>query len=611
MSGRSASVSFHHNSLAESPLDSGGSSPRRWAEAAVGVAAGLAGFAVPLVWSHRTPYALDLKWPVLGFCALAAGLMLATWRVAGGRMTTQTKPVVRALGLYLGVAALAAALSAYPEAGLRRTWWHAAAALLFLATATAARRRTWAGALGAVLLASACLVGLVGCLQAAGLDPMVVTWSKSGRSFTLGPGQRVLGTLGLETALGGYMATCAVLALGVALFGRTARARWSAGLAALPMVLCMVFSGTRSAWFAFTVGGVMLLTQVEGRRVRAALRSPTVLTVLATLVLTLGVWGWPMVRDRMGEVAGHVSTRTTIWRAALAMTAERPVLGHGPGSFEREFARHRPRDYARHRVGSITLHAHNEYLDVLAETGVAGGVAFALVIGLVLKGSLARLARHGASARPLLAAATAAVVTMLVHAAFNVDTRYPTCLMVWWMLMGLAVGRWTEAEETPSAGPWPGWCAVAGLAAAVVAAGAIWSSQIQRPYAARVKLREAHNAQRRGDWDAATEHARRAVMTDPVAVPARYTLTRSAFRSGRLDLALAAVRALHRAAPDYADGPLYEAAALALSGDMQAARAALSRARFHAVAYGRFAAPLTDDALRELADRFRQTGLAE
>jgi O-antigen ligase len=581
------------------------------AEVVAGLSVAAAAFVVPLVWTDQTPYALDIKWPVLGACALVAGLSLLVHRAAGGRLFAGQVPVARMLGLYLCVGAASTALSAYPLAGLRQMWWHIAAAVLFLAATVAFRRKAWANAFVTILLASAFLVALTGCLQAMGVDPVSSNWSKGEKSYTLGPGQRVLGTIGLETALGGYMATCAVLALGVALFGRDNIARGAAGLASVPMLICLVFSGTRTAWFAFAVGLVALLVDVDYRRVKRALRSPVaqgvvVLAALAAICLSLGVW--PMVKERVKSVGGHVATRGVIWRSAGAMAYARPALGHGPGTFSRQFAQYRPADYWRHRVGAITLHAHNEYLDVLAETGIVGGVAFVLLIGLVVKGSVRVLARFGVSRRPLVAAALAAAAVILVHAAFNVDTRYPTCLMIWWVVMGLAVAQWAGPKRTQPGRPWPMWIGAGAVLLAVVVAGAIWCRQVWRPYLARTHLRKSNEAQKVGNWDQAARHASLAVETDPISVPSRHALGKTLFRAGRMFEAIATFDQLRSHSPGYSNAPLYEAAAHAVIGDMQSARIALRRARRHAVAYGRFAEPLTDAEFRELARRFQQTG---
>ena len=583
-------------------------------EAIAGLSVAAAVFVVPLVWTNRTPFALDVKWPILGACALVAGLALLVHRAAGGRLFAAQIPVVRMLGLYLCVAALSTAVSAYPRAGLRQTWWHIAAAVLFLAATVAFRRRAWANVFVAILVTSAFLVALTGCLQAMGMDPVSPTWSKGAKSYTLGRGQRVLGTIGLETALGGYMAACAILSLGVALFGRNIIARWAAGLASAPMFICMIFSGTRTAWFAFAVGFVALLVDIDYRRAIRALRSPVVqgvIVLVAFAVIGLSLHVGRMVKERVESVGRHAATRGVIWRSAAAMAYARPVLGHGPGTFSRQFARYRPADYRQYRVGPITLHAHNEYLDVLAETGVVGGVALALFIGLMVKGSVRVLAAHGAARRPLVAAALAACAAILVHAAFNVDTRYPTCLMIWWVVMGLAVARWGGAKRPQPGRPWPAWLGVGALLLAVVVAGAVWAGQVQRPYLARTWLREAQNARSAGNWNLAVKHAERAVEADPISAPARHMLGESLFRAGRTFEAILAFEQLESHSPDYSDAPVYEAAAYAVVGDMKSARSALRRARRHTVAYGRFARSLTDAELRQLSQRFQQTGAAE
>lgn len=97
-------------------------------------------------------------------------------------------------------------------------------------------------------------------------------------------------------------------------------------------------------------------------------------------------------------------SRLDVWKDSLHMVAEHVLLGVGPGNFETSFT-------AFHAGDKPIPHGHNQFVHVLAESGVAGLAAFLLLL---------RQARHAAvrgaahlandvERRPLFHAAVAAL----------------------------------------------------------------------------------------------------------------------------------------------------------------------------------------------------------
>ena len=65
-------------------------------------------------------------------------------------------------------------------------------------------------------------------------------------------------------------------------------------------------------------------------------------------------------------------TRPQIWRAALEIVRDHPLLGEGPGNFEEGFVRHNfPKHWATN-YGFYSDHAHSEIFELAAETGIIG-----------------------------------------------------------------------------------------------------------------------------------------------------------------------------------------------------------------------------------------------
>jgi hypothetical protein len=577
-------------------------------------------FLVPLVLRGDTPYALDVKWPVLGVGVVlcAAGLLL--WWALGGRFGRATVPVIVALVVYLGSAVLSTVRSEYAPISYAELWWTGARAVLFLAAVVAGRR--WPGAFVVTIVLAVALVAGAGWLQRFGHDPYGFSWNKGEGAIDLRHA-RILSTIGLETALGGYLAVGAVFTLGAGVLVATNRRRSLeerivqgafCGAIAATAVGAMVISGTRGAWFAFLLGLLLLdwalraplAPAVAWIKSNIAVVGPPVLVIALILVAHVG----PPIFQRLATLPNHLAVRTTIWNAALRMTYARPVTGHGPGTFRRQFPLHRPSDYANHPVGSATVHAHCEYLDIAAETGLLGLATFAIFVGLIATGSVTRLQVPSLRRRALLGVGLAAAVTMLAHASIQVDTRYPTCLMMLWVLLGFTVSQWER--------PWRG--TPRRLAPKLILGGACvllvavtWTEFVLLPYTARKALRRATVAFDRSDWRTAVQEAQKARQLDRTLCEAYHEEARALLRIGAPGEALSALMACHAGpGPHYYDTDLHIGVANILLGRTLAGHHWLAIARRHSVAYGDFwnASSLDRDQLFALADHFAKHGIA-
>jgi O-antigen ligase len=92
--------------------------------------------------------------------------------------------------------------------------------------------------------------------------------------------------------------------------------------------------------------------------------------LLSGLAAVATAAAWPqLVFGALGREA-TLSGRIAIWQTVLAAIGERPLLGHGYAAFWRSAA--------AAPVAQTATNAHNGYLDLLAELGLAGGLLFAV-----------------------------------------------------------------------------------------------------------------------------------------------------------------------------------------------------------------------------------------
>ena len=82
-------------------------------------------------------------------------------------------------------------------------------------------------------------------------------------------------------------------------------------------------------------------------------------------------------RELKGVEVGSVSQRLDLWRAGFAIAIDHPVVGVGPGGYASE-----TRSYSTSLHG--TLVAHNNYVQVAAETGFPGLALYLALFGTAL-----------------------------------------------------------------------------------------------------------------------------------------------------------------------------------------------------------------------------------
>jgi O-antigen ligase len=215
---------------------------------------------------------------------------------------------------------------------------------------------------------------------------------------------RAYGTFEQPNPFGGFMAITAGLAVGV-LFGllagrfEKARAgeRWLSGdwmwtafvaICAVLTTTALLASWSRGAWLGFIISLGTLLLFLPKRRWFGVLLL-LILIVIALISMRINVMPASIV-ERVGsfrddlsfsDVRGEdindanyaVLERLAHWQAAVNMAQDNLLLGVGFGNYEPAYD-----EYALLNWPYPLGHAHNYYLNILAETGILGILAYLL-----------------------------------------------------------------------------------------------------------------------------------------------------------------------------------------------------------------------------------------
>ncbi|MFO7897930.1 MAG: O-antigen ligase family protein [Planctomycetota bacterium] len=142
------------------------------------------------------------------------------------------------------------------------------------------------------------------------------------------------------------------------------------------------------------VGCVVLLgfIAVRGRgwlrrrwKACAAVVGAAAILVGAGLGLSAGLRG--RLAAMRHEFGASARVRWQYWSAAVSMWRASPVVGVGPGNFKHHYLRHKA------VAAEETKHAHNDYVQLLAEAGPAAAAAYGLFWALLLAGAWRRTGR--------------------------------------------------------------------------------------------------------------------------------------------------------------------------------------------------------------------------
>ncbi len=353
--------------------------------------------------------------------------------------------------------------------------------------------------LAAAFLLAGVAVALVGIAQSFGIDPL--SYAQADRAGKL----RIASTLGNPNYVASFVAPLVLLAGAVACSGGLAW-RVFGGIASVPLLVCLVLSGGRAGFGGFVLGGVATLV-LAGAHFALSRRSITLRAfAMGSLVLAAvaaAIFGALRFAgyDVAGRVlsSGEIALRLLPWHIAWDMFLQHPLAGIGPGRF---FVESRDTliaflgnpDHAIYLIehasgrGGAASHLHNEYLQTLVETGLAGLVAFALVIGACIVPAAGR-AIGGHDGWPGAAFLAGALVCQMADATFGFPFSLPASGLLFWFLLAAAVSRAdTEATVFRKRLERPVFVAACLAVASVPAIAGIASVHQARAVALRVRI---------------------------------------------------------------------------------------------------------------------------
>lgn len=233
-------------------------------------------------------------------------------------------------------------------------------------------------------------------------------------------------TLFIPGAMGMYLLKGSKKALGVSII-------------LFSSLLCTL---TRSGWVAFLVYSVIGLIYIVKKFSKVLLKRSFILVGLfVALFLVINITSEGMLLGRSEQLKKDImisdeqsgSGRIFIWKLAIDVTKNHPLLGSGPDTFknviQEEFKDKGTEWIEEHN--SIIDKAHNEFLQISATMGIPALIVYIIFLWLSVKDNIKNMWRSDIS---FLISIT--VIGYIVQSFFNISVINVAPLF--WMLLGIS-----------------------------------------------------------------------------------------------------------------------------------------------------------------------------
>ncbi len=403
--------------------------------------------------------------PSVGAAELVIALLTVAWLARGVRrreINLQAGAIVVAILAMVALAGVSIGYAVDKTSAIKETlkWLELLLALLIVVDLV---REPWSArwVIGAMLVAGA---------AEAAYGAMQFFTDSGPAAFDLQGALRAFGHFDQPNPFAGYLTTILPLAVCMALCrANPVKFRWLATAASALLVVGIGLSQSRGAWLGGAVAAICLMLAWSSSTRRLLI--PCALG--GVLLLALAVSGAlpSALTDRLSQAISYfgvfdvrtvevtsdnwaVVERMAHWQAGWYMFLDHPWFGVGAGNYAQAY----PDYYVSSWIEPLG-HAHNYYINMLAELGVVGGGLLLLLLGLCyrqLGGVLVRSeAQSGTFWRAVLAGVFGGLVVFCVHNLFDSLFVHSVNIQLG-VLLGLglvATQRLTSARGLPQRGP--------------------------------------------------------------------------------------------------------------------------------------------------------------
>ncbi|MBI3193480.1 MAG: O-antigen ligase family protein, partial [Ignavibacteriae bacterium] len=303
---------------------------------------------------------------------------------------------------------------------------------VYLASSTIAKSESNVSLLHKGVLVVLFLTFAVGSIQALQLLPSSIT--------ILGSGREVISTLGNATYFAGYIVFLIPFLLGLMLKKHNSTSlQIMLALFILTALMLLIKTESRSAWVgAFAGIALFVLLNFKSQKHRLfGIGAVLILSIIGYLVFP------DIIHKRITSIfelnpQSSSPRRLYFYEGAWNAFLDSPIIGQGLGNFTVFLPQFRSADYWIYQSEDIVPHAHNEFLEILSETGILGLVAFLFVVIIFVVQTLKRANDVTNPKRALVIGYLCAIISILIDNLFSLNLRTVPVAVGFWMILGLS-----------------------------------------------------------------------------------------------------------------------------------------------------------------------------
>ncbi len=239
--------------------------------------------------------------------------------------------------------------------------------------------------------------------------------------------RRVTSFYGFPNAIGLYFAPVILLLIGAALYSKSKNKFYI--LTALLALAAIIFAQSKGALAGILVGLIFFAVFAKGYR-----RIFTSIIIAALIAAALSPQLRTFTGSRTVSGGGSLEVRTQQWTETWKMLKTRPILGAGLSGYQTRVAPFHQKKYIE-----IFMYPHTIMLNFWSEIGLLGLFAFAWLIFAFFRTTFPSLKiREGrVGYESITIAATAAMITLLVHGLVDVPYFKNDLAILFWVIYAL------------------------------------------------------------------------------------------------------------------------------------------------------------------------------
>jgi len=311
-----------------------------------------------------------------------------------------------------------------------------------------------------LMVGTGCVVAVIGLLQHNGIYHFGAPWNLP------------ISTIGNVNFTAQYYNVIFPIALVMLFMTHRFWIQVGIGTAVFLMACHLVVLGSRGGWLGalvalVTLGGATVFRHYKiGRRLLDAMVMGVVLVGLGWPVLMGMVTGIQVGDGRnLGQLLDTYQTRVVnrvenaillqddstlqrvrLWEDTARMIWDKPLLGVGLGNFAFNVPKYMSRESLvvkqrrEQQTGQdlMAFSAHNEYLEIWAETGILGMAVFGVLLYQLLMAVYHLAKRYIRGEEPLLVMGfVAGVLATLTHSFFSTNLQQPVSATHFWIVVGM------------------------------------------------------------------------------------------------------------------------------------------------------------------------------